>query len=367
MNKFKYIVISVVFFYVSSAYGLTFQNVSHNKMIFNPAKSENVKIGFELDEEVYVTLSMFDARDIRIRKVYSTVLLDAGQHSLIWDGRDQAKRSVPPGAYHYTLTGYSKKGGSVEYDPTDFTVGKTEWVKDVVWDEAQNQIRFKLARPSRVTLRIGLGENGPLLNTLLNWVARPNGEQMVEWDGFDVSGTINLRSHPAREIGVHAFPLSTNTILIGPFHKRIKIIENIPWQIEKRTIKRKRKKRMFAQHLRSAEQRGDFPILLVPMGKRIKNNDGEFVVSREVIFKLDVPDEYRSKVAAQRFESVFFLDGQFIGESEKGTLPMTWHWNPADINEGVHYITANVRGFEGDFGTNTIKIIYKPKRTTSGK
>ncbi|MGB0995038.1 MAG: hypothetical protein ACPG2Z_05305 [Acidimicrobiales bacterium] len=35
-----------------------------------------------------------------------------------WDGRDQAGRPVPAGAYHYTLVATTDSGDSVEHDLT---------------------------------------------------------------------------------------------------------------------------------------------------------------------------------------------------------------------------------------------------------
>jgi hypothetical protein len=35
---------------------------------------------------------------------------------------------------------------------------------------------------------------------------------------------------------------------------------------------------------------------------------------------------------------------------------MTWLWDTSTVNEGEHYVTTNVRGYEGNFGTATLKV-----------
>ena len=49
-------------------------------------------------------------------------------------------------------------------------------------------------------------------------------------------------------------------------------------------------------------------------------------------------------------------DGIFVFENETGFLPMTWNWDSTSVNPGTHYLTANLRGYEGNFGIATLKV-----------
>jgi len=360
MNNYKFIFGMLILVFVNSAYGLSIKNVSHDKGVFDPVKGNAVKISFELDEKAFVRLSIFDARETLVRKIDTTALLEAGQHSILWDGRDQARQIVPAEAYHYTINAFSQSGESVEYDPSDATIGKTMYLKGAVWDSTSGFIKFKIAKPSRVSLRIGLGGDGPLMATILNWSILSAGQQKIKWDGMASSNSIDLSHHKNIRIGLRAYSLSVNTILTGKPKESLQFIENISWPVEKRIKKQKTKKRMFTFHLQDKAQLGDFPVTLKPLRKLKVSNDGTLMVTDKITLKLDVPNEHRERIAAQRYEIVFYIDGQFIGESEMGIFPMAWHWEPKGINTGVHYITANVRGYEGNFGTATLKIFYKP-------
>jgi len=38
---------------------------------------------------------------------------------------------------------------------------------------------------------------------------------------------------------------------------------------------------------------------------------------------------------------------------------MTWTWEPRDANPGLHYLTANVRGYDGHFGMATLPVVLQ--------
>ncbi|MBN2561176.1 MAG: T9SS type A sorting domain-containing protein [Phycisphaerae bacterium] len=62
---------------------------------FNPTTT----IHFELQESATVRIQVLDLAGRKIRDLRSGELLDAGQHSLSWDGRDNAGRPMPSGVY----------------------------------------------------------------------------------------------------------------------------------------------------------------------------------------------------------------------------------------------------------------------------
>ena len=45
-----------------------------------------------------------------------------------------------------------------------------------------------------------------------------------------------------------------------------------------------------------------------------------------------------------------------VFENETGFLPMTWNWDTSNASPGIHYLTANLRGYEGNFGMATVKV-----------
>jgi hypothetical protein len=63
------------------------------------------------------------------------------------------------------------------------------------------------------------------------------------------------------------------------------------------------------------------------------------------------------RALSRRFEPVFFVDGQFAFENEVGFVPMTWTWDPEGVNAGEHFLTVNLRSYEGNFGIASVKVV----------
>ncbi len=62
---------------------------------FNPRTT----VAFSLAEAGRVELAIYDAAGRLVRELYPGTILDAGEHEIVWDGRDDAGRSLPSGVY----------------------------------------------------------------------------------------------------------------------------------------------------------------------------------------------------------------------------------------------------------------------------
>jgi len=326
---------------------------------FFPEKGQQVSIYFRLSSAAQVSIKFYDGRDLLIRNIESSTLLPKGEHSIIWDGRDQSGQLVPPEAYHYIIQAVDSGGAQVEYDLTELTGGEDLPVSDVSWDPVTSQIRYQLNKPARVNIRIGMQDNGPLLRTLLDWVVRGPGEHYEFWDGKDASGVLDLKQHPKLDFGIDAFALSENTLRVGNKVNQVMLIDDMPWKIEKRINKKRKKKRMHMHSQQSMETRGDFKVQLSLLANQPKNANGLPIVDGIVPVRLDVDPKDKERALARRFEPVFFVDGIFAFENEVGFLPMTWRWDTRQTHPGEHFLTVNFRGYEGNFGMATIKVMVQ--------
>jgi hypothetical protein len=137
----------------------------------------------------------------------------------------------------------------------------------------------------------------------------------------------------------------------------VRLIESMSWPKMAREVKYRAPKRMFDHSQQAMEERGDFQITLHLAEPTSSRSKGLPVVEGGVVpVRLDVAEKDRARALARRFEAVFFLDGQFVFENEVGYLPMTLNWDLKGVNEGVHTFTANLRGYEGNFGVATIQV-----------
>jgi len=336
---------------------LEISDVRISRTHFHPAKSEETEIRFRIDQPAVVTLKIYDGREVLIYE--SSEPFRAGEGRLDWDGLDSSGKSVPNEAYHFTLSASGEDGGSVVHDLTDVTGGERRPARNVEWHPDEGLIRYRLDQPSRVNVRIGLLNNGPLLRTLIDWVPRTAGVNVEPWNGMDASGALDLTRHPKLNIFVDAYTLSENTILVGDPPRRMEfaaIADNLRQERPAQPVKN----RMMHYHPQQPlETRGDFEVSISFRGQYPEDEQGVPILSGRVPVpvRLDVPDpQQRARVLARRFEPVFFVDGTYAFENEVGYLPFTWRMNADELNPGVHYVTVNLRGYEGNFGMATLKF-----------
>ena len=60
-------------------------------------------LSYELPASVPVRLSVHDAAGVRVRALRSGKVEDAGTHTVVWDGRDDAGNVAPSGIYFVRL------------------------------------------------------------------------------------------------------------------------------------------------------------------------------------------------------------------------------------------------------------------------
>lgn len=338
---------------------LSIGDVQIDRRHFDPSARETLLVRFRLSVPARVELRWFDARDLLIRSITSDGEPAAGESSLTWDGRDQAGRLVPAEAYHYTLVARTANGATQEYDLTDVTGGIDLEIPQVQFDASAQALRYTLNAWSRVNLRIGLHDNGPLLRSLIGWSVRGPGVQAEPWDGKDASDVMHLADSTGLQLWGMAFSLPDNAVVVGDTRVPSQMIADLPWGRVSRVVKRAPAKRMYAHSQQARQERGDFVVTLRPRGIVTEKTDtalplmrGSGVTPVEVI----VPTDIAARLAQQRFEIVYFIDGLFMEEMEMGILPATWNVNAVALSPGEHYLTVNLRGYDGSFGYGSLKV-----------
>jgi FlgD Ig-like domain len=336
---------------------VTITDVRPDRTRFDPSRHEVVAISFSLSEPASTVLHVYDGRGIEIRHIESQGELSAGEHDLRWDGRDWRGKDVPAEAYAYTLSAKGPDGQLVAYDLTDVTGGDELVPRDVKWDAATGRVSYVLDKPARVNIRLGLQNDGPLLRTLIDWVPRTDGLQSEAWDGFDASRMLNLAAHPSLVVAVSAFSVPDNTIFVGGSPTTVRVIEELPDPLVRRPAA-VRVKHMYDHSQQPLESRGDYMIQL-QLPRDLRTRGGLPVIEGPTPLTIESESKDRARVISRRFEPVYFVDGQFLFENETGFLPMTWVWDPATTSEGIHYLTVNLRGYEGNFGMATRKVYVR--------
>lgn len=341
---------------------LEITHVQHEPAAFDPSKGQKAKVRFHLSEPARVRVRIFDGRNLQVREIAPARALPAADQTVTWDGKDSRGRRVPPEAYVYTIEAQNAAGELVEWDLSDHTGGNAVELKQVEWNPDKGSISYIATKLARVNVRVGIKSHGPLLRTVVDWAPRTAGGHTEAWNGKDASNVLDVSRDPDLEIAATGFSLSDNTILVLPEPRTVKLIEDLPAPRVERKLKKTVAPKMYAHQQQAADQRRDFPLtLLLPSDVKVAR-DGIPIIRGPVAVRLEVPKSDALRALNERFEAVFFIDKQFVFETEVGFLPLTWQWNPDGVADGIHYISANVRGYDGHFGMATIRVRFESTR-----
>lgn len=326
-----------------------------------------VVVSFALSEPASARLRIYDARDLRVREIPGEGILGVGTHQLEWDGKAEDGTPVPPGAYAFVVAARSLEHGSVEvvHDLTDLTGGAAVRARQVSWSPSEGAIRYVLPTPSIVAVRVGLRGDGPLLRTVVDWLPRPAGPNSEPWDGMDSSGYIRLGAHDERDIAVSAYSLSDNSILVGRPAGKPEFVSVADDAAHRRPRASPGSVRRRSPAIQPADARRDIGITLRLVDHGDPDEDGVPRVRGRVPIQLTVAPDDQDRAVDRRFEAAFYVDGLKVFENEIGFFPMTWYWDAQHESPGVHYVTANLIGYEGNFGMSTLKL--RVERPESGE
>ncbi len=354
------IVLAATVAFAGTASALEITNVSHSPAAIDPSKRQQVTVRFHLSEPAQVALRIFDGRDFLVREIATKKSLGVGDAHLVWDGRDAKGRVAPSEAYAYTLLATPAQGPPIEWDLTDLSGNEELAVSGARFDPRTHSVLYELASPARVSIRGGLN-SGPLLRTIVDWVARAAGPHAEPWNGKDEAGLIDASNHPDVQVTAQAWSLPRNTIVVLPERPRVELISGLGESATRRSKRREEPFRERALHQQPIERRGDVKIRLSLPNETKRDRDGHLVASGRTAIELDVDPADRPRLLEQRFEVGFFIDGKYVFENEVGFLPMTFIWDAGAANAGVHFVTGNVWGYSGQFGTATIAVRAAPK------
>lgn len=303
---------------------------------------------------------IFDARGVLVRELKG-VLSPGGQDMVAtWDLRDWHGRAVPAEVYHYVIQAAGKEGGHVALDLTDSTGGETVLGENIRYDAVTGRLTYSLPKRARVFVRAGI-EGSSVLKTIVNGAVRDAGLHDESWDGRDESGVIDLGRHPKLQIYVEGYRLSDNSIVVRAREKQQPLSSNWLDRDEDRgiAVRRERKARPVGLNVHAyhdPEMCRDARLTLSIVDPLPVDAAGVPVVKGPVRFRMNVAPEDLAMMEGQRYEVVYFLNGQLAYENELSYTPYTWKWTPQGATEGINYMTAVVVGLGRHFGVATVKF-----------
>jgi len=90
-----------------------------------------------------------------------------------------------------------------------------------------------------------------------------------------------------------------------------------------------------------------------------KSKTGAAIVNGIVPVRFSLKNKGDQRIINDRYEPILFIDGKYFVENEVGFFPMTWNLDTTILTPGEHYLTINLRGYNGHLGTASAKIFVK--------
>jgi len=338
-------------------YGELLSDVSVSASSFNPKAGQKMSISYTLSNKAEVKANIYDPDLALVRTLASDGSQAPGRHSFVWDGKDQNGVVVPDEAYFFTIWAYGPEGTKQAYDPTLFSGGEGRDITQADIDPISKAITYRLPVLSRVLVRLGV-QDGPLLNTLVDWKPRVAGEITEHWDGRDKDDIIDLLNHRRFKMLITYFTLPDNSIITygntesgyRAYKKSIKA----PRPVKERPA---RPGVVVSPHYQLPRTVDYSPNLEMTFPDVERNESGDTPVLKDrALTKVDIDEEDKSFFVNQQYEITFFLDTEFYTEQEVGYAPFNWVWDLSDVAEGEHILTVNMSGFKDQIGVLSKKI-----------
>lgn len=286
----------------------------------------------------------------------------AGEHVLVWDGKDERGQPLPDEAYcaRALLEADGKK--QVD-DPCARSGGEMLSGMNPSY-ASTGEITYLLEHPARVLIRVGYRQ-GAMMRSLAVWRPRQAGTNVQRWNGFDEAGTIDLRNDRLSLVLV-AFRLPDFTVITTgqptldyrswrkaqgwPERAETQAGGSAAQPLERNGL------RISSQHYAARYKDADPRILL-----KLTTRDGGPVtldapLPEDVRVSVDLHPEDRWLMQEQLYEVGFFLNGDFMAEEENGYVPIAWIWNTRSLAAGRHLLTVNFTGFSGKVGSATLEV-----------
>lgn len=329
---------------------------------FNPSRGQTFEIPVRTQVAGTVEIHLYSPDGDRLRTLSTKAPVEAGLHRIGWDGRDTRGMTVPDEAYVPVVRFMPAEGGEAveEYDPREFSGGEEIRIKPQV--ESSGQIHFQLERPARILARAGI-RSGPMMASMANWQVRGPGRNIVPWNGHDRDGLVNLLENDRLALLVTGYELPRHSILTsgnrelsyGAWRDAHGWSSEMPDFSE---VVLERDDRRVSRHFYLPRSTDIDPRITLDLRDELPvNEEGIPIVSGPVTLRVDMHEEDRWAMQQSLYEVSFFIDQTFVSEEEQGYVPLSWRWNPAGLAPGVHVVTVNVSGFNGQVGVKSLRVV----------
>jgi len=330
---------------------------------FAPARGETHAFRIALDEPALVDLDVVGPDGDAVRALRDGVSFEAGEHEIVWDGRDDEGALVPDEAYTPRLSIHADEVTTID-DPRGYSGG--EIIPNIRWTRrAETEISYSLAVPARVLIRVGV-EEGPMLRELMHWEPVAAGRAVVGWDGRDADGVDYFAGRDDLWTVVMAYRLpefavitsGNDTLDYRAYRARrgwtSELADLSATPLERRGM------RLSPDYFLP---RGYLPRVSLEFAEALEpSRFGPPIAGDELLLRVDVPDEDRWILDSSFYETGFYVDYAFRSEEEQGFVPMVWSLDTSSLEPGRHLATVQLFGFGGFIASDTVEFLVERAR-----
>jgi len=327
---------------------------------FSPALKQTFKLSYTLSEDANVTWEIYTPDNNLIRSIKADNS-KKGEHTLLWDGKDEKGTIVPDEAYNIVLT--AKNSNHTQTIDPRFIGGEILEELHTKIDNIGN-IAYTLSTPARVLVRAGI-ENGPLLHVISNWVVKNRGKVRQRWSMRDSDDLVDIATLPFG-VAVSAFSLPKHTIITNnnkalDYYSYFKDQNLSCNKLPKEEQVLAREGKAISKHFYACRIQDRDPRLYLSMPKTEEKEQNLSVLSdgKPTLVKVSMNPEDEAILEKAKYEVSFFVDFEFISEEELGFMPISWNFVPNGIKKGEHILTVNISSFTGQVGLKSYKFILK--------
>jgi len=342
---------------VAPLFGTLLSDVKTSKTSFNPGLGEEIAFYYHLSKPAKVSVQVYDPDHGLIRRLAAEKDVNAGRHTIIWNGKDPDGNVVPDEAYFFTVMAEDESGAKEVYDPTTFSGGAGHDITTADINLQSQTITYKMPEMGRVMIRMGI-QGGPLMNQLVDWKPRVKGMITEYWNGKDKDNLVDLYNHPKFKMIVTYFTLPENSIIV--FGNKILTYRDYKKSIAvERPVKIKRPSSVqrVSPHFCLPRTVDYSPSLRVTfVNTQGTDSDGAAILRGKTLVKVELDEQDKLIFQNQQFEICFFLDYEFYAEDEAGYTPFNWVWDLSSVEEGEHVLTVNISGFKDQIGVLNRKV-----------
>ena len=342
---------------VTPLFGTLLSDIKISRTSFNPSHDEEVALYYHLAKPAKVTVHVYDPDHGLIRMLAAEKDMNAGGHTIIWDGKDLGGNLVPDEAYFFTITAENESGAKEVYDPTTFSGGAGHDITTADINPQSQTITYKMPDMGRVMIRMGI-QGGPLMNQLVDWKPRVKGMITEYWNGKDKDNLVDLYNHPKFKMIVTYFTLPENSVIA--FGNKTQTYRDYKKTLAaQRPIKVKRPSSVqkVSPHYHLPRTLDYSPTLNVTfVNHKGTDSDDAIIISEKTLVKVELDEQDKLIFQNQQFEICFFLDYEFYAEDEAGYTPFNWVWDLSNVDVGEHVLTVNISGFKDQIGVLSRKV-----------